>query len=168
MGGMEEMEEIAAAASWCRDRALKSGEIAPTFNARVRRKRRLGLVLENMEGINQGKAFANARKGILWSQLREVVPGSGGDLKKAWKRFFNLRVFNWHPEAVLGGDWKPSCVTCGQSDKVKENTKCHPARLVYDRHDNYLLNAPVRYACSRCSKDAKRQKACGISRKDRT
>ena len=126
------------------------------------------MVVEEMGGINQGKACANARKGILWSQLREVVPGSGGDLKKAWKCFFNLRVFNWHPEAVLGGDWKPSCVTCGQSDKVKENTKCQPARLVYDRHDNYLLNAPIRYACSRCSKDAKRQKACGISRKDRT
>ena len=95
---------------------------------------------------------------ILWFIPREVVSGCGGDLTKAWKLFFQMRVFTWRPEAIIGGGWKPCCVTCGKNDEVKEHTHSHPPRLVYDRHDNYILNVPVRYACGRCAKEAKHQK----------
>ena len=90
------------------------------------------------------------KKGQFWVHKPTRVVNTLNPIQNCWIDFFQLRVFNWIPSAVLGGDWKPNCPTC--QNKCKQNGHKHPPRLVFDAHENYWLNAPEVYQCSTCTK----------------
>ena len=49
-----------------------------------------------------------------------------------WLDFFQLRVFNWIPEAMVGRHWKPKCPNCDK-DLDKNGHSAEP-RLVFDAY----------------------------------
>ena len=62
------------------------------------------------------------------------------------------------------GVWLPR-YTCGRD--CNWYGKSNPPRLVSAKRDNYILNAPGRFFCAFCLKNAKDQKALGVPKKER-
>lgn len=97
------------------------------------------------------KAYKNCKEnGQCWDLPSTYVKKHSGDIHDCWKDFFKLRVFNWIPEALLGGTWRPKCPNCGT--KMNRHKCDSPPRLVFDTHENYWLNSPDRYICKACER----------------
>ena len=91
--------------------------------------------------------------GVLWDIPPSIIKKTEYNLRKRWLDFFKMKVFNWIPEAMIHKDWRPYCPTCHQ--KLSRNGHNLEARLVFDQHDNYWLNAPNRYVCRDCELNSK-------------
>lgn len=98
------------------------------------------------------KAYANAKKGILWDHPPTITNTTTFDLKECWKDFFKLPIFNWIPEAMIP-DFKPICPCC--KNKLTKWGKKNPPRLVFGAHQNYFLNSPQNYFCTTCNEYSK-------------
>ena len=135
----------------------------------MRRTRRAGMMKEACHAAmkSQTECGKDVKLGYLWSRVGEVGHGSGGNLKDSWKLFHTIRRFTWRPDLMIGNDWRPSCTTCHSKGKVKVNMSTVAPRLVYGRHENYILNAPIQYRCTRCCSRSKGQKRANVSRRER-
>ena len=95
------------------------------------------------------KDYKNVEEnGILWDIPPSLVVNPKHSMKKRWIDFFQLRVFNWFPEAMLGKDWRPDCPYCGNS--LFNNGLSNTPRLIFNQMENYWLNAPDKYFCKPC------------------
>lgn len=109
----------------------------------IRQKKRLmtdAYLAESTRKIQQ--------EGVFWDHPPSMVVKAIPNLKSCWMEFFQLPVFNWVPEAVLGSHWKPRCPNCNKK-LAKNGVKLEP-RLVFGQHQNYWLNSRQRYRCSHC------------------
>ena len=86
--------------------------------------------------------------GVLWHLPPSYIQRPKFSMKERWKDFFQLRVFNWIPEAMIGDSWVPSCPNCDKP-LTKNGRGCLP-RIVFDQTENYWLNAPNKYTCFPC------------------
>jgi ribosomal protein S27AE len=134
------------------------------------RYKHTGILKEQMEKINSkeynAEAIKSVKKGDLWDRPKAVLHQHCTDLKTSWKSFFCRPVFNWFPTEMLPA-WKPKCGTCGMSDSMRKNGQNNPCRSVYAEHENFIINAPQRWACGKCAKTAQAQKNASVSRKER-
>lgn len=92
--------------------------------------------------------------GMCWDHSPTIVKDMALNLVTCWMAFFQLRVFNWIPEYIIGGNWKPKCPNC--HNPLAKNGRTNPPRLVFDQNNNYWLNAPQRYICTTCDRENKR------------
>ena len=126
-----------------------------------------GIVKEQMEKLKRPRekeiAEAAFRRGQFWCNPPKR---SISDIHTCWKDFYQMKVFNWFPDAMMPLGWKLSCPNCG--DYCKKNGKSNPSRLVFGMFENYILNAPQRYECVQCLKKATEQKNAGVAKKERT
>ena len=90
-------------------------------------------------------------KGKLWWHPPDLVKTPTHHICERWLDFFKLRVYNWIPEAMIEGGWRPNCPNC--KNKLSKNGNGAEPRLVFDFHENYWLNAPHKYICTICEKD---------------
>ena len=115
------------------------------------------------QAINSSKYYKNwSRKieetGVLWDNPPSLIKKPKFGIKKRWLDFFQMRVFNFFPEAMIGKNWSPYCPNCKQ--KLSRNGHFLEPRLVFDQYDNYWLNAPNKYICRECEiSDAPNKKA---------
>lgn len=142
----------------------------PETTGKKGQNRRSGLLKECMSNINpayQKTAIKKVREGELWDFPKTVRHGQLGiDLRKSWKEFHKLPIFNWFPFELID-NFKPVCPTCGKSDRMAKAGLNNPPRLVFGEHENYILNAPQRLCCRRCESMAAAQKANKIPKKER-
>lgn len=108
---------------------------------------------EQKKAITQDAYFKKAwnlcDSGQCWDIPPAHLKNTTHGIKDCWKDFFKLPVFNWIPEALMGpGKWKPCCPNCGH--KLVKNGKNKPPRLIFGQNENYWLNAPQMYKCSKC------------------
>ena len=102
------------------------------------------------ETILSSEFYASAcsnieEKGILWWHPPQLIKKPTHNIKERWLDYFKLRIFNWIPHAMIGGDWKPDCPHCKK--KLSSNGHKLEPRIVFDYHENYLLNAPNKCIC---------------------
>jgi hypothetical protein len=132
--------------------------------------RRSGLLKECLKAITgkyHQRAIKMVKQGNLWDRPKTVMQNQEGiDMRRSWKEFFKLPVFNWFPLVMLP-NFKFNCGTCGKSDCIKKDGMNKPPRLVYGERQNYILNAPQRLCCTRCEKMAKLQEVNGIPKQER-
>lgn len=133
--------------------------------------KRTGLLKECMSSIDakyHKEAIKKVQNGNLWDNPSVVLHGKQGiDMRKSWKEFHKMSVFNWFPFELIPG-FKPNCGTCGSGDCMKKDGLNNPPRLVFGEHENYILNAPQRLCCAHCKDMAKIQADTGIATEDRS
>ena len=78
--------------------------------------------------------------GVLWYLPPSYIKRPKFGMKDRWKDFFQLRVFNWIPELMIGNDWVPLCPNC--NNRLQKNGRGCAPRIVFDHTENYWLNAP--------------------------
>lgn len=126
------------------DRELKRGKkISKSKNLKDQVKR----IMETKNYVSVHKRVKET--GQMWSHPPTLImKNTKYCLQECWKEFFQLPVFSWIPDAMLGSDWKPSCPNC--NCKLVCNGRSHPPRLIYGQHGNYWLHAPQKYKCTPC------------------
>ena len=95
------------------------------------------------------KAFNKVdNDGMLWDISPTLIKKTKAPMQLCWLFFFQLRIFNWIPEAMIDKDWRPLCPDCNMN--LSRNGHTNPPRLVFDLCDNYWLNSPNKYVCQTC------------------
>ena len=90
--------------------------------------------------------------GVLWYLSPSYIKRPKFGMKDRWKDFFQLRVFNWIPELMIGNDWVPLCPNC--NNRLQKNDRGCAPRIVFDQTEDYWLNAPNKYICLKCKEEA--------------
>jgi hypothetical protein len=130
---------------------------------------RSGLLKECMKKIDLKylkEAIKMVKSGELWDNLKIVLHHQMGiDMRKSWKDFHKLRIFNWFRLEMLPS-FKPKCGTCGNGDHMIKDGMNNPPHLIFAEFENYILNAPQRLCCSRCKSMAATQKAKKIPKNE--
>ena len=126
-----------------------------------------GIVKKQMEFIMLPRPKIKAKeqfaKGVFWTEPKKQ---STQDIHNCWSDFFQLRVFNWFPDARMPRGWKLSCPNCGiYCQKYGQTNK---PRVIYGMFENYILNAPQRYLCLNCKARAHDEECRGIPQNQRT
>ena len=101
----------------------------------------------------RNKWHKNVSEGIMWDRPPDFVMNPKHKLEERWFDFFQLPVFNWMPDAILGDKMKCHCPNCKQ--KLSKNGNGNLPRLVFGTHQNYWLNAPSKYICTACEAASK-------------
>lgn len=132
-----------------------------------------GLLLQARKSVNadgyQARSIRQLKLGNLWDRPTEILHHDRSvKIKDSWRAFFKYPIFNWLPNEMIPGDWKPRCGSCFKDDQMVRNGKSNPPRLIYGERENYLLNAPQKYYCGRCARISKEEKQVGTCRKFRT
>ena len=95
------------------------------------------------------KAFSKVdNEGMLWDIPPTLIKKTKAPMQMCWLDFFQLRIFNWIPEAMIDKDWRPLCPHCNVN--LSRNGHTNPPLLVFDLYDNYWLNSPNKYICQSC------------------
>lgn len=109
---------------------------------------------DQVKRIMETKNYLHVHKrvkqhGQMWSHPPTmIVKNTKYPLQECWKEFFQLPVFSWLPDAMLGEEWRPTCPNC--KGKLVCNGRSNPPRLVFGQHGNYWLHAPQKYKCQPC------------------
>ena len=90
------------------------------------------------------KAFNKVdNDGMLWDIPPTLIKKTKAPMQLSWLDFFQFRIFNWIPEAIIDKDWRPLCPN-------SRNGHTNPPLLVFDLCNNYWLNSPNKYVCQTC------------------
>jgi hypothetical protein len=126
-------------------------EASAHARARPRTGKKLtGMIVETAKKIDYKRAVKMVERGQLWEEPPDFIHRHAilpSEMKESWKSFFRLRVYHWILSAMVP-DFKPKCACCGHV--LVHNGVSKPPRLIFGRHENYLLNAPERFYCRCC------------------
>jgi hypothetical protein len=123
--------------------------------------------MKKIDSKYQKEAIKMVKSGELWDNPKIVLHYQTGiDMRKSWKDFHKLQIFNWFPLEMLPS-FKPKCGTCGNGDRMIKDGMNNPPRLIFAEFENYILHAPQRLCCSQCESMAATQKANKIPKNER-
>lgn len=54
-------------------------------------------------------AIIQVQKGIMWDRPAELLHHHRVNKTDSWTAFFKYPIFNWFPNEMIPGDWKPRC-----------------------------------------------------------
>jgi len=134
-----------------------------------------GIVEEQIEGLKKQERRSSTclsltGRGKLWKKHHVILHK---DIKprcmtKGWEEFHKLDIFHWVPSELLPQEntlWMPlSPNRCGCRCK-KNGFNVRPL-VVFNTHENYLLNAPERFKCSFCKKERSCLKDLGCNKSE--